>query len=541
MGNCIPKSLRLSSTQKNEILLRYKRIQDILLLNNDELWLLYTIFIKINQNSTGFITEEELFSYLDMDGGLFAHRIFKMFKDQYDGGISFQAFLIICWSICTRDKNNLINFSFQIYDILGRGELGLADIRLLLSEVFGTNFENHKAGKEIYHSLVRFDYQNQPLEAHISPKLFYTISQNHPLLLFPAFELQQKLINKTLKHKWEDVTERRDKAIKLKKFDIMKVISLANDHKQRRGSMVPISDRHMLNILDFGFNDNDNNSNSPYKTNQNNLNLPPGLRTSNKIIPEPDYTTSTGLAYAIDNNAHPLSPSNNDNHDNKPVGGPSSRRISVTQLQTNNDTNDENMNSYQPPKQRRASIEGQQPKQRRASLVNGKSPGRRNSLKPMDQTALLLSSEANTEEPKDDQEPLFAPRGRRRQSISITNPTSPLSNETNDISPSLISTSALLQENKRVGIPMMIATAADENQSNNQDISINEPLLAPRGEHRRGSSHLPGSINNDNSDNNNILSKPKERRASITKPIPGQRRGSNDAYVQAQRRVSLVT
>lgn len=601
MGNCIPKSLRLSATQKHAILTRYDRIRKVLLFTEEELWVLYCAFINANKNESGYLSEDALFAYLDFDGGLFAHRVFRMFKDQSDGEISFNGFLLTCWSVCTRDKNNLANFAFQLYDIQGRGELGLSDVRLFLSEVFGPRFEQHKAGNAVYHSLVRFDYQNTPLEAHVDPVLFRTLSQNHPLLLFPAFELQQKLINKTLKDNWDLVTDRRDKAVKSKKFDIMNVVVLANEGRQRRGSVVPISDRHLLNLLDSGISKNDESS----LTGNNNTNIPPGLRTSSKIIPEPDYRT-------LQNKLNSENNSSSTNYDGtngssslvgKVVDGvqqiiddpkgtmgqvisttkTAARRASIQvsagmqnalqyagitdnfsppvpvemvtntsgrRTSMNGGINDDNNTISNPvTKQRRNSVMKTTNQSRRISTTNTFSP-----------TTGETVPSSTIIEGSNDNEALFAPRGRRRQSISLaTTPviiaTETLNDTTEGNNSGLISTSNVMKVSRRIVTNIPIAMANDDN--NGTPIDDEQPLLAPRG---RRNSHFspPGTVpaseaeyqgtspvvtntTDDNNNNNNYSSKPKERRTSIVKNNPGQRRGSNgDTYVQAQRRASLV-
>jgi Ca2+-binding EF-hand superfamily protein len=248
MGCCLPKSLQLSERQRDEVLAKYRRVRGVLGLTEDELWGLYCAFVDCNRDESGMVKEDELFSFLDMDGGPFSQRTFKMFQDVGEG-ISFKNFVVAAWSICTRDKNSLAHFAFQLYDIQGRGELGLADVRLLLAELFGPSFEEKPAPKEIMDKLVRRDHTGKALEAHVDVKAFSQIVLIRPLLLFPAFELQNKLQEKTLgTSRWETVTTRRDEQVSNGTFDITRVVLLANEGRPRRASVLPVSDRHVMGL-----------------------------------------------------------------------------------------------------------------------------------------------------------------------------------------------------------------------------------------------------------------------------------------------------
>jgi hypothetical protein len=159
----------------------------------------------------------------------------------------FKNFAIATWNVCTRDKDNLTNFAFQLYDVKGRGELGLADVRLLLSEIFGSEFETKPVSKDLMRRMIRFDYKGTALDAHVSLDLFMQITLGNPMMLYPAFELQRKVQEKTLGVKgWDKITARREKAALDGSFNVSNVAAIINEGKPRRASVIAIDNRHLL-------------------------------------------------------------------------------------------------------------------------------------------------------------------------------------------------------------------------------------------------------------------------------------------------------
>lgn len=269
----------LSGRQRDEVLFRFRAVRQALALSDDDLWRLYCSFIDCNKDESGFIKEDELFEYLDADGGPFSQRVYRMFQDSADG-ISFKNFVVASWSMCTRDKDSLHHFAFQLYDIQGRGELGLADIRLLLSELFGADFENTKAAQDVMKKLIRFDYAGRQLDAHVDAKGFAAVTQARPMMLFPAFDLQRKLQDKTLGARgWEVITKRRDALVKEGHFDITNVVMIANAGRPRRSSVVPVTDKHIMSLSAAA---------GPVR-----LATPSGLQKGTKVTAEADYVRIT--------------------------------------------------------------------------------------------------------------------------------------------------------------------------------------------------------------------------------------------------------
>ena len=52
----------------------------------------------------------------------------------------FRSFVIWCWFICARGPDTLALFAFNLYDLYGKGYLGLLEVQNLVSEVYGADF-----------------------------------------------------------------------------------------------------------------------------------------------------------------------------------------------------------------------------------------------------------------------------------------------------------------------------------------------------------------------------------------------------------------
>jgi len=277
MGICLPKSLQLSQVERLEIASRYEDIRIALMLDVDDVWHLHRAFLEANRSESGSLSLDEWQFFLDTAEGTFARRVYEQYTDD-KSGMTFRAWLLACWSICTRDADNLVNFAFQMYDVKGRGELGLADVRLLLIEIFGLKFREKETAEKMYHVLVRFDYQDKALEAHVTLADFFKYAKASPILCQPAFRLQTTLSGLTLGARgWENVTARRNKAVKAGTFDVLAVVQLANLQRGRDASVVPLDARHIV----------------PFRAatgvKMALVESLPGLRTYTKVAPEEDY------------------------------------------------------------------------------------------------------------------------------------------------------------------------------------------------------------------------------------------------------------
>lgn len=113
MGGCVPKALQFDSQLRADVLEKHADLQRALALTDAETWTLYQAFADANVSEAGVLSEEEWHAFLDTGEGAVARRVFRLYKDD-PAGVTFRSWLIACWSICTRDSENLINFAFQM-------------------------------------------------------------------------------------------------------------------------------------------------------------------------------------------------------------------------------------------------------------------------------------------------------------------------------------------------------------------------------------------------------------------------------------------
>lgn len=111
------------------------------------------------------------------------------------------------WNYCTLSKASLIMFAFDLYDNDNSGEIDLAEVELLLKEVYGRDFESSTHAQTIMAKLRGGDLG---IDRNIGVDQFREFCRTHPAVLYPAFVLQTKMQEKILGSKfWNGCSKTR--------------------------------------------------------------------------------------------------------------------------------------------------------------------------------------------------------------------------------------------------------------------------------------------------------------------------------------------
>lgn len=192
---------------------------------------------------------EELLDFLDIARTPLSERLFDLYREGSDG-ITFKTFTILTWNLCTRDAEGLVLFAFQLYDRTARGVLDLADVEMLVNEVFGEDWRTLAGARKIVKELCEVDLSGNPRAASVTVPIFMRVTRNAPVMLFPAFELQLAIQKRILGVGfWEKIAKRRRTLTERGIFDIRNVVTLLNEGKKREESVVALSDRHFVPYL----------------------------------------------------------------------------------------------------------------------------------------------------------------------------------------------------------------------------------------------------------------------------------------------------
>jgi Ca2+-binding EF-hand superfamily protein len=109
MGACVSKKNIYEYTKRPN---RWKKIFESLRLTEQDLQLLYRVFLDVDIRGTGTIDINELMAYMGVEHTRFLTRAFSLFD--YDGSneIDFSEFVIALWNYCSLSYNTLGVFSF---------------------------------------------------------------------------------------------------------------------------------------------------------------------------------------------------------------------------------------------------------------------------------------------------------------------------------------------------------------------------------------------------------------------------------------------
>jgi hypothetical protein len=225
---------------------RYVRLRCALGLTADELWGLHTHFAACNASGSGAASLPELLAFLDLDRSFLSERVYNLYRDG-GAGIGFQAWVLATWNLCSRDADGLAFFAFNVYDIYGRGWLGLLEVSNLLREVYGEGYEAKHTARATLRKLCHVDVRGRPVGARVGFRRFLEVTRSAGVLLFPAFELQRVLQERTGGvGRWEALTRRRAAGVADGSLDIRAITAVANEGRPRRRSVVAVSEAHFM-------------------------------------------------------------------------------------------------------------------------------------------------------------------------------------------------------------------------------------------------------------------------------------------------------
>eukprot|EP00752_Nemacystus_decipiens_P017937 g16080.t1 len=188
---------------------KYRHDFEALQLSEEQVRLMWDEYCKIDEDKSGEISLWELFEALDMKQSKFTKRIFRIFDEDGSGSVDFREFVMSLWNYCTLSKAALIMFAFDLYDNDNSGEIDLAEVELLLREVYGREFPSNTQAQAIMAKLRGGDVG---MERNINVDQFREFCRTHPAVLYPAFVLQTQMQEKILGSKfWNSCSNARVK------------------------------------------------------------------------------------------------------------------------------------------------------------------------------------------------------------------------------------------------------------------------------------------------------------------------------------------
>lgn len=209
-------------------------------LDRKPLYAIHQIFTSMDRDGSGEINLQEFFSFMDLTRTRFSERAFSIMDADGSGEVDFVEFVLAVWNYCSFNQTSLVRFAFDLYDLDGSGEIERAEAVRCIREIWGDAWERSANAHKILAKLTAI--MEASSSGRVNVRQFQDFALHHPLLLFPAFQLQGELQHKILGQRfWFKAAKMRGE---------MDPRDLNWTHVQRAGKMSKQTSNRFLATLD---------------------------------------------------------------------------------------------------------------------------------------------------------------------------------------------------------------------------------------------------------------------------------------------------
>lgn len=146
--------------------------------------------------------------HTDLNRSRFSEKAFAVMDKDGSGEVDFLEFVLAVWNYCSFNKSSLVRFAFDLYDLDGSGEIERSEAAQCVKEVWGSEWEHSSIAQKIMGKLESI--MENSSSGRLSVSLFQDFAIRHPMLLFPAFQLQTEIQQKILGERfWAQAAKRR--------------------------------------------------------------------------------------------------------------------------------------------------------------------------------------------------------------------------------------------------------------------------------------------------------------------------------------------
>jgi Ca2+-binding EF-hand superfamily protein len=169
---------------------------------------LFQVYNAIDVDRNYLVDIEEFIKYFHLEKSNFVIRVFSLMDEDSSGEIDFAEFALCIWNYCSFDMSSLARFAFDLFDADSDGELNNTEITAMIKEVYGDAYEGNQQLNRLLESYVG----NRDDRDVIGWQTFLGWARKTPVILFPAFKMQQMLRKGVLGEKfWKKENEKRMK------------------------------------------------------------------------------------------------------------------------------------------------------------------------------------------------------------------------------------------------------------------------------------------------------------------------------------------
>mmetsp|Transcript_6181 Transcript_6181/g.8445 ORF Transcript_6181/g.8445 Transcript_6181/m.8445 type:complete len:354 (-) Transcript_6181:37-1098(-) len=193
----------------------------------------WTIFCAIDEDGSGEITLREFYRYFLLQQSDFIDSVFQLLDSDHSGKVDFREFVVALWNFCSYSLQNLAVFAFSLFDADGSNRLDLSEVRDLVQSVYGDKMGDNKRIERILDSL------DSDGSGEITIQEFLLYNKQYPLLLYPAYSIQNHLRHKVIGERfWKRMEIRRE--TEFRRQNIFEIIEAVD--KEAKAQIMGVDD-----------------------------------------------------------------------------------------------------------------------------------------------------------------------------------------------------------------------------------------------------------------------------------------------------------
>jgi|GEM_PF-1809997 len=173
---------------------RLQKMIDMIQLEKRQLAQLWKVFQKYDKDSSGTIDVTEFYKMIEEDQSVFGDSVFELVDIDNSGTLDFSEFVQVLGTYCLFGRLDILKFCFFVFDKDENGYVDSDELHALIEMLHGNN-----PSSNCRTALSNFDQNN---DGKIDFEEFQALNVQFPMLLFPAFRMQENMMSNTLGAKW---------------------------------------------------------------------------------------------------------------------------------------------------------------------------------------------------------------------------------------------------------------------------------------------------------------------------------------------------
>ena len=173
---------------------RMQKVMDMLKMDKKSLAKLWKVFRKYDQDNGGTIDIEEFYKLIEEERTVFGDSIFELCDIESCGALDFSDFATVLSTYCMFGRTDILKFCFFVFDKDKNGFIEHDELFALVEMLHG-----NQPNANCKLALDKFDTNS---DGKIDFDEFKALNAKFPMLLFPAFRIQDSMMNNTLGESW---------------------------------------------------------------------------------------------------------------------------------------------------------------------------------------------------------------------------------------------------------------------------------------------------------------------------------------------------